>query len=396
MTQQILCVDDEPNVLQAFERQFRKRYELHTALGPEKGLEGLTADGPFAVVVSDLRMPVMDGIEFLARVRERWPDTVRIMLTGQADLSAAIAAVNQGKVFQFLSKPCDSETLARALDAGLEHHRLITAERELLEQTLRGSIGVMSEILGLANPVAFSRAERIRRYVLQIATQLNLAELWQYELAAMLSQIGCVAVPPDVLEKYYDARPLDSTEMRILESQGEVGQKLLARIPRLEGIAEMVGRQHTCRIKPTGSDTTVTIGARLLSVALEFDQLLMRGIDPAEALADMQRRGAHDPRFLAALKQVNVQQVEREVRLVAVGGLRTGMTTNCEVRSRNGVLLMGSGLELTASAIARLQTFAGTVGVAEPISVRMPHVHTEPVAPAGVLNGNGPAHGMNL
>ena len=362
MTKRILCVDDEPNVLQAFERQFRKRFELHTALGPKKGLEALSHDAPFAVVVSDLRMPEMDGIEFLARVRENWPDTVRIMLTGQADLSAAIAAVNQGNVFQFLSKPCPSEMLARALDAGLHHHRLIVAERELLEQTLRGSIGVMSEILGLANPVAFSRAERVRRYVLHIAGHLNLAGQWQYELAAMLSQIGCVAVPPDVLDKYYDAQPLDANEATILSSQGHVGQKLLARIPRLEEVAEMVGNQHLGRNTP----------------ALDFDQLVMRGTEPAAALSEMRKRGSYDQSFLAALEQVQVQQAEREVRLLKLTELKTGMTTHSEVRAKSGLLLMGTGQEITASAIARLQTFALSTGVVEPISVRMPHARRVP------------------
>jgi response regulator RpfG family c-di-GMP phosphodiesterase len=382
MTKQILCVDDEPNVLQAFERQFRKQFELHTALGPEKGLEKLSQNGPFAVVVSDLRMPGMNGIEFLARVRENWPDTVRIMLTGQADLSAAIAAVNQGNVFQFLSKPCPSEMLARALDAGLNQYRLIVSERELLEQTLRGSIGVMSEILSLANPLAFSRAERIRRYTLHIAHHLNLAGAWQYELAAMLSQIGCVAVPPNVLDKYYDAQRLDAREQTILASQGQIGQKLLAQIPRMEEVAEMVGNQHLDRIEPGGTTEAVAIGSRLLKIALDFDELAMRGTEPATALSAMGNRGVYDPRFLAALEQVQVQQAEREVRLLPLMALKTGMTTNSDVRSKTGLLLMGTGQEITASAIARLRTFALTTGVVEPISVRMPDAGRalEPVA----------------
>jgi response regulator RpfG family c-di-GMP phosphodiesterase len=382
MTKRILCVDDDPNVLQAFERQFRKQFDLHTALGPETGLLRLGNDGPFAVVVSDLRMPVMDGVEFLARVRENWPDTVRIILTGQADLRAAIAAVNEGNVFQFLSKPCPPEMLARALDAGLRHHRLITAERELLEQTLRGSIGVMTEILSLANPVAFSRAERIRRYVLHIARHLNLPGQWQYELAAMLSQIGCVTVPPEVLDKYYDAQPLDATEETILSSQGRVGQELLAQIPRLEAVAKMVGNQNVGGNQAEGHGDAVNIGSSLLKVALDFDQLLMRGASTTAALSEMGKRRVYDPRFLSALGQVQVQQEAREVRRLSLAALKAGMTTNSEVHSKAGLLLMGVGQELTPSAITRLQTFALTTGVVEPISVRMPHAAKEPVPEA--------------
>jgi response regulator RpfG family c-di-GMP phosphodiesterase len=382
MTKRILCVDDDPNVLKAFERQFRKRFDLHTAQGPEMGLQALSNDGPFAVVVSDLRMPVMDGVEFLSRARQNWPDTIRIVLSGQSDLNMAIAAVNEGNVFQFLSKPCPAEMLARALEAALDQHRLITAERELLEDTLRASIGVMSEILSLANPVAFSRAQRIRRYVIHIARHLNLTGQWQYELAAMLSQIGCAAVSPDVLEKYYDAQPLDAREASILLSQGRVGQKLLAHIPRLEEVAEIVGNQSVVGNLPEGTGNTVSIGSGLLKVAIDFDQLLMSGANTDAALSQMRERGSYDPSFLAALEQVQVQQEAREVRRLGVAALRAGMTTNSEVRSRTGLLLMGVGQELTSAAITRLQTFALTTGVVEPISVRMPHAPRVPVAGA--------------
>lgn len=378
MTKRVLCVDDEPNVLQAFERQFRKQFQLETALGPEKALEKLTSDGPFAVVVSDLRMPVMDGIELLTRVRQRWPDTVRIMLTGQADLSSAMAAVNEGNIFQFLCKPCPADMLTRALAAGLDHHRLITAERELLEQTLRGSVGVMSEILSLVNPVAFSRAERIRRYVVHIARHLDLPEQWQYELAAMLSQIGCVAVPPEVLNKYYDSQPLNAEEQDILASQASVGHKLLVRIPRLEDVARMVGNQRMAPRATAGSTDAVATGSALLRAAVDFDELLMSSKEPAAALAEMSGRGCYDPRFLTALEQVRVLQMEREVRLVGLADLKTGMTTNANVYSKSGVLLMGPDQEITASAIARLQSFAHTTGVVVPISVRMPHTRRVP------------------
>ena len=106
MVRRILCVDDEPNVLLALERQFRKQFEIQTAVGSELGLKAIVENGPYAVVVSDLRMPVMDGNRFLAQVRKLSPDTVRVMLTGQADLADAITAVNEGHIFQFLTKPC--------------------------------------------------------------------------------------------------------------------------------------------------------------------------------------------------------------------------------------------------------------------------------------------------
>src|ERR1700680_4492664 len=143
----ILCVDDDPNILEAFQRQCRRKCNLHTAIGPGPGAEALARSGPFAVVVSDLTMPGMNGIQFLGAVKDRSPETIRIMLTGQADLSTAIAAVNQGSIFRFLVKPCAHTVLGKVLEAGLAQYRLLIAERQLTQQTLLGCVEVLVEVL---------------------------------------------------------------------------------------------------------------------------------------------------------------------------------------------------------------------------------------------------------
>jgi response regulator RpfG family c-di-GMP phosphodiesterase len=372
MSKRILFVDDEINLLQAVERRFRKEFEIQTALGPELGLEAVAENGPFAVVVSDLRMPVMNGIEFLARVGKISPNTVRVMLTGQADLPDAIAAVNQGQVFRFLTKPCPPEVLVRTLGAALEQYRLITMEQELLEKTLHGAIGVLTEILSLVNPPAFGRANRITRYVRHMAEKLKLSEVWQFELAAMLSQIGCVTIPTDVLDKFYAAQPLSPQEERMLSSQSMLGYHLLAKIPRLEAVAAMIAGQNTAWHRRTGPEA-VANGAHLLKVALDFDELLVRGAEAESAAARMRASKDYNPAYLAALEEVQVEALQSESRLVDLAQLRTGMVIKVDVRGKNGLLLLANGQEVTQSAIARLMSFSRTMGVVEPISVIVPH-----------------------
>lgn len=373
MLKRILCVDDDARILQAFERQFRKQFDLQTALGPELGLQAIATDGPFAVVVSDLRMPGMNGIEFLARVRQASPDTTRVMLTGDADLNAAVAAVNEGKISQFLSKPCLPHVFARAIESALEQYRLITAERELLEKTLRGSIGVMSEILGLVNPPAFGRADRIRRYVQHITEQLRIPDAWQYEMAALLSQIGCVTIPTDVLDKFHAGEPLSSSERRSLLSQAEVGYELLARIPRLENIAKMIAQQYNPQLPLNDWSDPVRVGSNLLKVGTDFDEQLVRGVPFESILANMRQSKSYDRAFVAALRQVQVEEAKRSVRALPLRQLTTQMIINNDVLSKTGLLLMAKGQQITDSALARLSNFAQAVGVAEPISVILPH-----------------------
>lgn len=127
ISRKILFVDDGKNGLNSFKRQFRKKYDIETALGGEKALELMADSGPFAVVVSDLRMEGMDGLEFLRQVRRLSPDSVCLMLTGFADLDVAVGAVNEGRIFRFLTKPCPREVLQEALDESLEHYRHLMA-----------------------------------------------------------------------------------------------------------------------------------------------------------------------------------------------------------------------------------------------------------------------------
>jgi len=381
MTTAILCVDDEPNLLSAIERQFHKRFDITTAVGPELGFQAISERGPFAVVVSDLRMPRMDGIQFLARVRQISPDTVRIMLTGQADLNDAMEAVNQGNVFQFLSKPCPPETLGRALESALQQHGLIQAERELLERTLTGSIEVLSEVLSLVNPPAFGRALRIRRYVAYIAAALNLPGQWQYELAALLSQIGCVTVPPEILDKIYAAQPLSDAEKSIFASHCAVAHDLLVKIPRLEEVAGMVAAQRSPGRGKDDSDTVRT-GASLLKAAVDFDEQIVRGCAVDATLAEMRATGRYNPLYLEALEQVQVEESRTEARAVKVADLRKGMLVSADVRSTKGLLLLAKGQEVTEAAVARLISFHWTVGVAEPIPVLIRKAPTAAFDPA--------------
>lgn len=232
MSDKILCVDDEASVLSAYQRALRKSVDIDIALGGEEGLRALMTGTKYAVIISDMNMPGMNGIQFLAKVKELAPDSVRMMLTGANDLTTAMNAVNEGNIFRFLTKPCSPEVLLRSIEAGIKQCRLITAERELLEKTLAGCIGVLTEILSLIDGEAFGRAEAMRGDIRVLAHQLGIADAWEVEVAAMLAQIGSVTVPPVVKLKAQAGRPLTAVELDMLQRIPEVGSMLLANVPR--------------------------------------------------------------------------------------------------------------------------------------------------------------------
>ena len=378
MASRILCVDDDPNILEGYKRQLRKEFEVDTAVGPEQGLRMVTEQGPFAVVVSDLQMPGMNGIEFLAQVRAHEPDTVRMLLTGNAELQATIDAINQGQIFRFLTKPCTSEVLAHALEAGLAQHRLITAERELLEETLSGSIGVLSEVLALVNPEAFGRSSRITRYAESIAVHLHVSELWSIKTAAMLSQIGCVILPEPVLKKVYRGEVLTGEESQLFNQHPFVAYDLIAKIPRMKRVAEIIKFQDKYYDGygvpgDTKEGNNIPLEARILKVALDFDALESAGKSKAEAFDELkQRKGWYDPAVIDAMKAAFAKEIKYEIRMAVMADLQEGVILAEDIQSSQHMLLASKGQQVTQSMIMRLQNFSKTGGVREPFTVLLP------------------------
>ncbi len=371
MSEKILFVDDEAPLLDSFRHMLHRRFDVYTALGPVQGLKILQGPETFAVVVSDLKMPSMDGITFLGRVRELSPDTIRMMLTGFADVQVAMSAVNEGQVFRFLTKPCSRETMTMALEAGLEQYQLVMAERELLRGTLRGSVQVLTEALSLANPEAYGRAGRIKTLVHSIAKTAAIPITWELDLAAMLSHIGCMALPRAVLHKIASGQALTPEEQRLYDSHPTVGAGLLQHIPRLEQVAEVIGRQHERHdASPCPEKLRV---ARLLKIATDYDMLEGRGMAPEEILERLrQDTGAYEPTLLQALGQALGQDPGYALRRVGIADLAEGMVLEEGIMSEQGLLLLAQGTEVTAEAIQRMLKAAQSFQVVEPFAVRVP------------------------
>lgn len=377
MTEKILFVDDEENILQSIKRELRKRFDIHTAEGGALALEVLKNDGPFSVIISDMRMPVMDGIQLLSKVKDLYPDTVRMMLTGNADQGTAIEAVNKGQIFRFLNKPCPTATLVTAIALAQRQYRLLTAEKELLDKTLKGSINVLSELLSLANPIAFSSGLRIKNLVVHLAEELHLHNLWQFEIAALMSQIGCVTLPNDILNKFYAGQPLDSEEEAMYLNHPQVGSRLLEKIPRLEKVAAIIEHQlwpYKAFQEASELDEDICLGAQILKIAIDFDSLLHRGYKRITALLKLEEDEKHvlyNPEILQILTSLKIEEEHEKVIAVDVRGISVGMVVEQDIMASNGVLIIPKGQEVTWSLLQGLKNFSHQVGIQEPILVRV-------------------------
>ena len=373
----VLFVDDESKVLDGLKRSLRPLRDEWNMTFVTSGAEALKTleQAPFDVIISDMRMPGMDGAEFLSRARKASPNAVRLLLTGQAEMTSAIAAVNEGQIFRFLTKPCPPATVMAAIDAAAEQNRLITAEKVLLEQTLHGSIKALTDILSLTNPVAFGRATRIKELVSELAAKVEAPDRWQVEVAAMLSQLGSITLPAETIEKVYYNHPLTPEEQKMVARAPAVTEQLVRNIPRLEPVAEILA----AHVKPKRAAEAlagdprkqhVDLMAQLLRAAVDFDTLDSQGSSGALSLDTMRgRKDRYEPRILEVLAALRGGSGPRSgVREVSLAVLCVGMVFVDDVKTSTGTLLVARGFEVTQGFLERARNFK--VGmVKEPLRV---------------------------
>jgi response regulator RpfG family c-di-GMP phosphodiesterase len=383
MTGKVLLVDDEPNILSGFNRHLRNEFELATAAGGEIALQALTDQGPFAVIVSDMQMPGMNGIQLLAEFEKRAPETVRIMLTGNADQGTAAQAINSGHIFRFLTKPCTPEDLARTITDALAQHRLITAEKELLQRTLGGAVKVLVDVLAIVDPDSFGRATKLRDWMRKMVVELKLHNTWSLDLAAMLAFLGYVTVPAEVMAKRRGGDELTEFEKGMLEKVPEVGRDLITNIPRLKPVADMVYLQRKGydgsglpAKGPTGDK--IPIGARVLRVLIDLmDASVGQQPGPAAFSALDTRRVEYDPNVLQAARACLFVDGEAEgagagedvIQLRPITGLLPGHQLVSDIKTESGKLVLAKGHVLSVALIAKIHNLAKVHRLAEPVKV---------------------------
>jgi response regulator RpfG family c-di-GMP phosphodiesterase len=380
MEKKVLFVDDDRNVLDGFRRQLWNRFKLVAALGPTEGMNIIKTQGPFAVVIADMRMPEENGIQFLKKVKTVAPLTTRMLLTGNADLGTALDAINEGEIFRFLTKPCPSELLIKSILAGLEQYRLVTVEKLLLEGTLSSSIAVLCEILSLVNPEAFGRSSRVLRYVEAMARHMGIENTWSITTATLLSQIGCAVLPLQILQKVHAGKTLSRKESQVFQQHPYIAADLIAKIPRMEPVAKIIRYQamsfdERTEAQGEGIISEAPVEARILKVALDFDGLESAGLSKTAAFNQLQQqKDQYDPAVLDAMKCSFADEIKYELKSAVVSELVEGMILAEDLRSSGDALLASKGYKVNRPLMVKLLNFKQMSGIREPFMVLSPLV----------------------
>lgn len=356
----MLCVDDESRVIEALVLNLRKNYQVFTALSGDEALKTLKRMGGAAVVISDMRMPGMDGATFLNNVMHMFPQTSRIMLTGEPGRDAAVSAVNKGHIFHFLTKPCSPDDLKAAVEAGVARHQLLNVEQALLRETLNGCIKTLMDVLALTNPVAFGRVARVRQQTMEFAAALEMEGCWPLEAAAMLVHIGHLSAPAELLEKIYFGKKLTPQEAVAANRTPDIVSSLLEKVPRLEPVAQILTAlnwtdQQVARL----GDGTIGMGARILGLVLDHDALIAQGYPVDVAIQTLSARSARFgatlvDRFAAYLR---TGSADEELRTMPLRAARPGMHIMEDIQGHSGTLLVPRGFEVTELFLERARLF---------------------------------------
>ncbi len=387
MNQKILLVDDEPKVLSALQTELNSYQfnEIPTAHNGMEALEILREQQNVAVIVSDYRMPGLDGFFFLIEAQEICPDATRMILTGVADLEMATNSINLGQVFRLLIKPCPSEIFINSIKAGLRQYELITSERDLLQNTLKGSIKILTDLLSAISPDSFSQANRISSMTRKFAQILNLPNAWELELAGALCRIGCVTIPPEVIDGWMKGKYLDPNQLIMMDSVGKIGNYFLRNIPRLEKIAEGILFQSTpfqpskkSEKQISGSD--IPLIGRILKIVIDYDRFLTFDQNSKSALTRMLNQTTeYDPELMTVFReQVIATKTDKDaapandspLSEVAFDHVQNGMVIMANVFDNKGRMLISKGTVVTEILKLRLANYCRIYGLDQPLLVR--------------------------
>jgi len=388
MKEVIFLVDDEPNVLSALTRELNSfQYnDIITAKDGIEAIELLRVTPNVALIISDYRMPGLDGISFLLEAQEICPDATRMILSGVADLEMATNAINLGQIFRLLLKPCAPDNFIASVKAGIRQYELVTSERDLLQNTLKGSIKILTDLLAVINPDSFSQSNRISVLTRKFAVELGLVNAWELELAGALCRIGCVTVPPEVLEAWMKGRILDEHEHHMIDSVGKIGHHLLRNIPRLEKIAEGIRYQSTpfqpenpTANTPKGLD--IPLIGRILKIAIDYDRFLSIDQNSKAAINRLVHQpNEYDTDLLKSFRNLITQEQEVENKAsakkesplieVSIDDVKTGMVIMGHVFDKKGRLLIGSGTVVTDIVKLRLANYNQIYGLDQTLLVR--------------------------
>jgi response regulator RpfG family c-di-GMP phosphodiesterase len=328
---------------------------------------------PPDLILLDISMPEMNGYEVCEKLKAdvRLAGIPVIFLSALNDVEDKVRAFAAGGA-DYIARPFQFEEVRARVDTQIKLARAQQVEHDLLQRTLGGAVRTLWDVIQITSPMLAMRSKVIRDAVMWMAKASPLSNIWQVEIAANLSLLGCMVLPEDVFEKGYFGQPLTAEEERMFRAHPESGANLISHIPRLEAVAEMIRRQHVPDRYPHATEQ-IRLGARMLQLAMEFDRCIGCGGSRGEVLSRLAQSRRFDQRLLDALAHYVPADRDFELRKLPLTEVCAGMILESDLFSKDGnILILKGGTSLTDTWIERLRNFNVSRADNPVIGVRVP------------------------
>ncbi|MBI9078269.1 MAG: response regulator [Pseudodesulfovibrio sp.] len=360
----ILFVDDNDSAMTNLPKKFHAKFNLRYTSSYKKALAILKSDEQCGLLISELGLNNEDGITFLRTIRKFYPKTIRMVMTASTTFSDAFDALNSAQASRFIQKPCPADTLTKIIIHGMQLYEEALQKQQAMRKALLGSVNALVDILDLVNPEAMGFSKRIRNRVMKTGKALGIKRLWQLELAVMLSHIGCVALPSEIMEKMDQGKKLSPEEQQIFGMHPSIASNLLANIDQMSTVAEIISHQHDF-LTPDQP-----LESRIIKIALDLDRLERKGNTPLAILDKMRTKPkAYDPKVVETMAKLLANRNTKSVYQLNIEELKEGMIMAKDMINKDGVKLLLRGQPISKASLIRLKAFHIALGIIEPIHV---------------------------
>ncbi len=379
----VLLVEDDDSDAELITRMLRigdlaSRFVAHRAADIRQAIARLHA-GEIDALLLDLGLPDSTRLTGLERILATHPALPIVVITGDGEGRLGLDAMRAGAQDFLVKDQITSAVLDKSLRYAIERVRALQTEKQLLEETLHGTIKALTTVLSLVNPTAFGRAQRLKEYVSGAAGILGMPRQWTVEVAAMVSQIGWVQHSPEECDQHYATRDAPAERRRLVQDMPAIAAELLADIPHLESVRSILALQarrsdRSVRAEAQRMSPEVLAGTELLFIAIQFDLLETQLGSKVDALEALRRRRDEfeEQAFRAFIEFQQLVLASSAVRLIKAKELLEGMILADDVLTPEGRIVVARGHEVTPSMLARLRFFGERARIAEPIRVHAP------------------------
>ena len=354
MTKRLLLVDDDVNLVNTLSRSLKLNYEVQTANSGSEALKILNSGAEFGVIVVDMQMPLLSGVELIKAARPLSKDAVFIMLTGNQDTTTVSAAINEAQVFRFLNKPCEIAKIKETLNAAFDQHAIVTAEKVLLHKTFMGAIEVMTDVIE-ATQNEVGSAQMIDQTFISLSMIMGQNISWEHRTATKLALVGMAMLPPETRMMMKSASPATPHYQETLDEIARVSSRLIQHIPRLDMVAKIISAQigSIGAVNPTHCD--VPTAGTFLKTAVYWELFKRRGVSHPEKMAQIRTLMPQLPdEIMELLDEAQEPEEAASVQIAAIG-LIEGMELTSDYRDSQGMLMVSAGTRLTKTMIEKLQ-----------------------------------------